>query len=92
MKGEIERERTSVARSSECVSFRGKQHHLGCYKTEKEAIAVTDKTRKSLFAALYHYHTRPNTFMEPDLWTFTPGRVRVCRKEKEDEMEEDEEE
>jgi hypothetical protein len=50
---------------------------LGYYATEKEAMDVQDKTRKSLFAALYHFLTRPNTFLEPENWIITPCRVRV---------------
>lgn len=54
------------------VKFLGRKHHLGYYATEEECKKVQDYTRKSLFQALYHYHTRPNTFLPPDQWTFSP--------------------
>ena len=61
------------------LQFNGKPRHLGYYKTEKDAMDVSDKTRVSLFEALYHYHTRPNTFMQPEEWILTPCSVRVRR-------------
>jgi hypothetical protein len=61
------------------VKFLGRNHYLGMYKTAEECKKVQDYTRKSLFEALYHYHTRPNTFLEPERWTFSPCCVRVKR-------------
>ena len=59
------------------VKFLYKQRYLGCYDTEEETIQVIDRTRQSLFEALYFYHTRPNTFWTPDKWIIRANRVRV---------------
>ena len=59
------------------VDGRQRHFHLGVYDSGEEALKVMTLTRKSAFAALYHYHTRPNTFYPPDLWVVSPGKIRV---------------
>jgi len=62
------------------IKFLYKQRYLGCYDTEEETIRVLNRTRQSLFEALYFYHTRPNTFWSPDKWVVRANRVRVRPK------------
>ena len=61
------------------IGFMKGINSLGTYRTEQECLRVCDYTRKSVCVALYHYHTRPNTFLTPDKWVITPNKVRVCR-------------
>ena len=62
------------------ITFNEVRYWLWDCDTAKEAMNINDRTRRSLFEALYFYRTRPNTFLDPsveDNWTFTPGTVRV---------------
>jgi hypothetical protein len=72
------RRRTNPYRAQCC--FMNKNHYLGSYATEAEAMDVQDNTRKSLFDALYHYRTKQNDFLSPEQWIVTPGCVRVKPK------------
>lgn len=60
------------------IRFCDMQHYLGSYTTAEEAHKIAKYTRISLLEALYHYHTRPNTFKSPSLWRMEPCRVYVC--------------
>jgi hypothetical protein len=60
--------------------FMTKRIFIGYYATEAEAMNVQDRTRKSLFEALYFYRTQRNDFLPPEQWLLTPGCVRVMPK------------
>ena len=62
------------------ITFNEIRYWLWDCDTAEEAMSISNRTRRSLFEALYFYHTRPNTFLDPfveDNWRFTPGIVRV---------------
>ena len=58
------------------ITFNGERLWLQDCATAEEAKLINDRTRESLFQALYWWHTRPNTFADPmkeDGWKLRPG-------------------